>query len=134
MLRLTTITTQRNRQWIRYRGWPRSSGSADNHGRSLWTRIMVKAVRASTLPCSLVSTVYRVHRAARLATNPRLIGCAMIIARSFARIHETNLKVRTLLRYLVRYEGYLGVYRSRECCPFGLPIRTTTAGSGPALL
>jgi 3-isopropylmalate dehydratase small subunit len=26
-----------------------------------------------------------------------LIGCAMIIARSFARIHETNLKVWYLL-------------------------------------
>ena len=28
------------------------------------------------------------------ALQPRFYGCAMIVARSFARIHETNLKVR----------------------------------------
>jgi 3-isopropylmalate dehydratase small subunit len=27
------------------------------------------------------------------ALQPRYYGCAMIVARSFARIHETNLKV-----------------------------------------
>ena len=36
----------------------------------------------------------RLHAPYRLAlTLTRLQGCAMIIARSFARIHETNLKV-----------------------------------------
>ena len=30
------------------------------------------------------------------ALQPRFYGCAMIVARSFARIHETNLKVRLL--------------------------------------
>lgn len=31
------------------------------------------------------------------ALQPRYYGCAMIVARSFARIHETNLKVRFIL-------------------------------------
>ena len=36
----------------------------------------------------------RAHASYRLDLSlTRLIGCAMIIARSFARIHETNLKV-----------------------------------------
>lgn len=29
------------------------------------------------------------------AMQPRFLGCLLIVARSFARIHETNLKVRT---------------------------------------
>jgi homoaconitase len=32
------------------------------------------------------------------AMQPRFLGCAMILARSFARIHETNLKVARPLR------------------------------------
>ena len=32
------------------------------------------------------------------ALQPRFYGCALILARSFARIHETNLKVLLLSR------------------------------------
>lgn len=53
---------------------------------------MVREVLASTRLCSLVSTVGRLLHVAWLVTDSQ-VGCAMIIARSFARIHETNLKV-----------------------------------------
>ncbi|HLJ62263.1 MAG TPA: aconitate hydratase [bacterium] len=39
------------------------------------------------------------------ALSPRLLGCAAVIARSFARIHETNLKKQGLLALTFRDPG-----------------------------
>jgi hypothetical protein len=76
------------------------------------------------------------RRSALLLNAHGLIGCAMIIARSFARIHETNLKVTFFVRHhcSVGYERYLGIYRSRESCPCGSQTRATMAGLVPELL
>lgn len=48
------------------------------------------------------------------ALQPRFYGCAMILARSFARIHEANLKVSDLfiLNYLIITDRFLETGRS----------------------
>lgn len=39
------------------------------------------------------------------AMQPRHLGCLLIVARSFARIHETNLKVRMMLYGHAHYQS-----------------------------
>jgi homoaconitase len=56
---------------------------------------MVKVVPVNTLLCSLDSTVRA--SCGRETVADSSLGCAMIVARSFARIHETNLKKQGVL-------------------------------------
>lgn len=55
----------------------------------------VKGVHASMLPYNLDSTVRMNTKSWKSCSQPP--GCAVIIARSFARIHETNLKKQGVL-------------------------------------
>lgn len=54
------------------------------------------------------------------------VGCAMIVARSFARIHETNLKVRLFLLYVKLPHGMLYILRNKVFCLYGSVIKPTT--------
>lgn len=62
------------------------------------------------------------------------LGCSLIIARSFARIHETNLKVR-LLDLVHRHQRILiWAFRNKEFFHYGLQINKTTRVSAVAIL
>ena len=129
------ITAQDNRPQIQYQEWPRNSGNGDNLGRSLWTRIMAKAVPASTLPCSHVSTVDLMLLVARLCCSlfDRLRNDYRAFVRPYPRNQfEGNIFVRH--HCSVGYERYIGIYRSRESCPCGSQTRATMAGLVPELL
>lgn len=56
-------------------------------------RTTAKGVHGSMLLCNLDSMVGTVPKVFDAHTPMTSLGCAAILARSFARIHETNLKV-----------------------------------------
>ncbi|KAK7058772.1 aconitate hydratase [Paramarasmius palmivorus] len=74
---------------------------AEKHGLSATDTIpnVAKRLRARSEPWALIVDENYGEGSARehAALQPRFYGCAMIIARSFARIHETNLKKQGVL-------------------------------------
>jgi len=64
---------------------------------------MEKEVLGNMLPFSRVSMVSLMVTSTSPSANIFLQGCAMILARSFARIHETNLKVVLILPVISVY-------------------------------
>jgi aconitate hydratase len=76
---------------------PRSGRTID--GSSKPVAEVARHYRASQLPWVIVGDANYGEGSSRehAALSPRLLGCAAVIARSFARIHETNLKKQGLL-------------------------------------
>ena len=130
MLLWITITIPLNQPRIRYRGSPRNLRRGNNRGHSSWTKITAKVALVNTPLYSLVSMV-RIILGSFLHVAQCTAGCAMIIARSFARIHETNLKVRiSFFTILLTASMRRIVFRSRAFYPCGSLIRMTMAGLG----
>jgi hypothetical protein len=128
-LRSITITPRHRARRTQYPGLRNDSRRGINHGHSSLTRTTARGARGSMRHFSHGSTV-RTMIAALVSTTPKQLisqGCAVIIARSFARIHETNLKVRGPFRLFCRKEPKIFNFnRSKAFCLFGLPTRRTT--------
>ncbi len=89
---------------------------------------MVKEVHVNTQHYSHDSMVSQHSSDIRYPTERSNTGGAMIIARSFARIHETNLKVRFSAYPL--HGGFLTLgSRNKASCHCGSPTRRTTPKS-----
>ena len=103
--------------WLRYRGHlERFSDNLLSGAINAWTGATGTTTHASDEAARPIAEVARMYRAARVrwvivgdrnygegssrehaALSPRLLHCGVVIARSFARIHETNLKKQGLL-------------------------------------
>ncbi|KAL0072163.1 aconitate hydratase [Marasmius tenuissimus] len=74
---------------------------SEKHGQTPTDTIpnVAKRLKARAQPWALIVDENYGEGSARehAALQPRFYGCAMIIARSFARIHETNLKKQGVL-------------------------------------
>lgn len=73
---------------------PNGSKLGSNRGHLSLTKTMGREVPGSTPHCSHAFMVSASFFGGSLIVLSVIEGCAMIVARSFARIHETNLKVK----------------------------------------
>lgn len=93
--------------WLRYRGHLERfsdnllSGAIDAFTGETRPEIAAEAreLRARSVPWAIVGDANYGEGSSRehAALSPRLLGCAAVIARSFARIHESNLKKQGIL-------------------------------------
>lgn len=99
---------------------------------------IAKRLKARAQPWALIVDENYGEGSARehAAMQPRFLGCAMILARGFARIHETNLKVCHSFRFGLFIFIHWDIFycpRNKASSHYGSPIKPTTHISQQAI-